>query len=313
MDTNMEEFTWATKYRPYTVEDCILPGATKKNIEDLLKKNEVPHMLFFGAPGCGKTTLAKVIANELGSDTLFINASMEAGIDLLRTKIQSFASSVSLSETGPKLVILDECDGATAQFQSGMKGFLETFGANCRFIFTANHKQKIIEPLHSRCVPVDFKITSKDKVDIATKVMKRCSEILSNENITYDKKVLAELVKKNFPDFRKTLNDLQLYSVSGSIDSGILLNLSDDNLNKLFDYMKDKKFKEVQKWVRNNDNDLSFYRSLYDHALSKLEDQSIPQLILILADYQYKASFVADPEINTIACLVEIMSSCNFK
>jgi len=308
-----EEFVWATKYRPYTVKDCVLPEATREMVEGLLSKGEVPHMLFFGPPGCGKTTLAKAMSNELQSDLLFINASMEAGIDLLRTQIQSFASTVSLSDTGPKIVVLDEMDGSTPAFQAALKGFLEAFGANCRFIFTANHKQKIIEPLHSRCTMIDFKITSKDKISIATKMMGRCTHILEQEQITYDKKVLAELIKRNFPDFRKTLNELQRYSVSGTIDSGILLDLNQDSFKELFVAMKAKKFNDVQKWVRKNDSDVSLYRQLYDQALNIIDEKSVPQLILILADYSYKAAFVADPEINTLACLVEIMGSCSFK
>lgn len=308
-----EEFVWATKYRPKAVKDCVLPQSTRDLIEGLLSKGEMPHMMFFGPPGCGKTTLAKAIANELDCDLMFINASMEAGIDMLRTQIQSFASTVSLSDTGPKIVVLDEMDGSTPNFQAGLKGFLEAFGANCRFIFTANHKQKIIDPLHSRCTQVDFKITAKDKIQIATKMMGRCSTILEQEGVAYEKKVLAELIKRNFPDFRKTLNELQRYSVSGTIDSGILVNLTEDNFNVLINSMSDKKFNDVQKWVRKNDVDVTFFRQLYDLLLNTLDEKSIPQMILILADYQYKASFVADPEINTLACLVEIMASCSFK
>lgn len=308
-----EEFVWATKWRPNTVKECVLPEATRDLVEGLLTKGELPHMMFFGPPGCGKTTLAKALASELDCDLMFINASMEAGIDMLRTKIQSFASSVSLSDTGPKIVVLDEMDGSSPTFQAGLKGFLEAFGANCRFIFTANHKQKIIDPLHSRCTLVDFKITAKDKVSIMTKIMGRCSYILEQEQITYDKKVLAELIKRNFPDFRKTLNELQRYSVSGTIDSGILIDMSEDNFKALFDAMRSKKFNDVQKWVRKNDSDISLYRQLYDQSLNILDEKSVPQMILILADYQYKAAFVADPEINTLACLIEIMGSCSFK
>ena len=449
------EYLWSQKYRPRNIEDCILPEQTKNLVKELINKKEIPHFLFAGPPGCGKTTLAKVIAEELDCDLLFLNASMENGIDALRTTVQSFASTVSFSSSAAKLVILDEClsehervrvgtidswkgmkladldpdteypvisfnmengsfendlatvisdkedelfcvtlsdgrtinannkhpficiddlgnfyertiqegleghdvvthtkaekvttvesigrgrvinltvkknhtfvtesgivthncDGLTSAFQNALKGFLEAFGANCRFIFTANHPRKIIDPIHSRCTSIDFKIGATEKPILATRFMKRVKAILEAENIDYDNKAVASLIGKYFPDYRSILNELQRYSVSGSIDSGILDNMNDDSFKELFTFLKDKKFVDVRKWAgRNSDiDDTVLYRKIYDMSNLYFDAKSIPQLILILAEYSYKSGFVADREINLVACMVEIMSSCNFK
>ena len=314
IDTNPNEFIWATKYRPRTVDDCILPQKTKDLVKGFISKNEIPHMIFSGGPGMGKTTLAYAIANELESDLMYINASLENGIDVLRTRIQGFASTVSLSDSGPKIVILDEADGTTPVLQAALKGFLEAFSNNCRFIFTANVKGKLIEPLHSRCTIVDFKIDAQDKKTLAGLFYKRVQQILDQHSIEYEPKVVAELIMKNFPDFRRTLNELQRYGANGKIDSGILINHSEENFKLLFKYLKDKDFTEVRKWVGVNDDIESavLYRKLYDMSLTHMEKNSIPQMILTVADYQYKAAIVADQQINTMACMMELMSGCEF-
>lgn len=312
---NDDEFLWSQKYRPQKVSECILPESIKKQISEFVEKGEIPNLMFCGSAGCGKTTLAKAIANELDADMLYINASMENGIDVLRSKIQQFASSVSFSG-GTKIVLLDEADYSNPQsFQPALRGFMESFSSNCRFIFTCNYKNKIIEPLHSRCTVIDFKIENKDRPALLSQMYKRVCEILKLENIKYDNKVIAELISKHFPDNRRLLNELQKYSSGGVVDSGILINLSDESYKDLTNALKNKQFGEVRKWVaKNSDGEIvPIFRKLYDTANGYLLPQSVPQLILILADYQHRAAFVADHEINLMACLTEIMSSCNFR
>lgn len=316
ISVNDKEAIWAQKFRPKTVDECILPSATKAMVKGLIAGGEVPHMIFSGTAGVGKTTLAYAIANDLGCDVMYINASMERGIDMLRTRVQSFASTLSLEgDDKTKIVIMDEADGLTGDAQAAMKGFLEQFSNNCRFIFTANHKNKIIEPIQSRCVVVDFKISNSDKKDIVLGVFKRCAEILKAEGIDFDKAALAELVKRNFPDFRKTLNELQRYSSTGKIDTGVLALQGDDVYHELFGYMKEKNLDGMRRWVaRNSDIEpATLFRKLYDVGSDLFVSKAIPNLIVILADYGYKAAFVNDQQINTTAALVEISDSCQFK
>jgi len=315
MNDNPNEFMWAQKYRPRLIDDCILPQATKSMVKDMVSQGEITHMLFTGGPGMGKTTLAYCIANELKCDLMYINASLDSGIDVLRTKIQSFASTMSLTSDGPKIVILDEADGTTPIMQGALKGFLEAFSANCRFIFTANVKHKIIEPIRSRCTVVDFRFDSQEKPKIAAQFFRRIIDILETERVEYDNKVVAKLVERNFPDFRKTLNELQRYAVSGKIDSGILVNYGEENFKELAKYLKDKNFTEVRKWVaRNEDVEPSLvFASIYDIANEQMKKQTLPNLVLILADYGYKSAFCVDQQINTTACLVEVMTNCQWE
>lgn len=315
-ETNPSNFMWVEKYRPKTIDQCVLPDRIKTLAKDLVAKGEIPHMMLHGGPGMGKTTLAYAIANEIGSDVMYINASLENGIDTLRVKIQGFASTVSLSDSGPKIIILDEADGLTPVMQGALKGFLEAFSNNCRFVFTANIKNKLIEPLHSRCTVIDFKVESAEKVQMAKAMLARIKDILDRENITYDVKALAELITRNFPDFRKTINEVQRYSAAGSIDSGILVNTSKEAFKELLALMKDKNFNEVRKWItKNGDYDATtVFRHLFDNGEAVMKDtKSVANLVLIIADYQHRAAFVADPEINLMACLTEVMGNCAFK
>jgi DNA polymerase III delta prime subunit len=315
IDSRDELFLWVEKYRPQKIEDCVLPESLKKTFREYISQGELPTFLFCGTAGVGKTTVAKALCNEIGAEYMFINGSEESGIDVLRTKIKSFASSVSLTDA-KKVVILDEADYLNPNStQPALRAFIEEFSANCRFIFTCNFKNRIIEPLHSRCSVIDFKIDNKDKQQTAAEFFKRATQILKQEQIEFDPKVVAEVVTKHFPDYRRVLNELQRYSVSGKIDSGILVNASADSYKDLISLMKDKNFSEVRKWVgKNSDMDsVSLFRELYDNSASMLEPASIPQLVLTLAEYQYKAAFVADHELNTMAALTEIMAHCKFK
>ena len=311
----MQEYLWVEKYRPQTIDECILPKKLKETFKQFIQTGELPNFLFCGTAGVGKTTVAKALCNEVGAEYLLINGSEESGIDVLRTKIKSFASTVSLTDS-KKVIILDEADYLNPNStQPALRAFIEEFSNNCRFIFTCNYKNRIIEPLHSRCSVIDFKIENAEKQEIAAAFFKRTINILAKENIIADQKVVAELVTKHFPDWRRVLNELQRYSVSGKIDAGILVNMTEDSFKDLLKNMKDKNFTEVRKWVaKNGDSEtINIFRQLYDTASVHLEPASIPQLVLILADYQYKAAFVADHELNLMAALTEVMSSCKMK
>ena len=309
------DFLWVEQYRPKTIDDCILPDSLKTLFKSFIKKGELSNMLFSGTPGIGKTTVAKALCEEMNCDWIMINGSEEGGIDVLRNKIKNFASTVSLSG-GKKVVILDEADYLNPQStQPAMRGFVEEFHKNCRFILTCNFKNRIIEPLHSRFSNIEFKVNPKDKPKLASKLFERAIYILKEQNISYEDKVLVELITKHFPDFRKLINELQRYSVSGSIDAGILVNVSDENLKTLVSHLKNKEFSDMRKWVVNNlDNDpVKIFRKIYDTLYTNLEPSTIPHAVLIIADYQYKSAFVADQEINLVACLTELMSQVKFK
>ena len=311
----MEEYLWVEKYRPKSVDDAILPKHLKKTFKDILKTGEIPNLLFTGTAGVGKTTVAKALCNELGLDYLLVNGSEEGNIDTLRNKIKHFASTVSL-QGGYKVVILDEADYLNPQStQPALRGFIEEFSNNCRFIMTCNFKNRIIEPLHSRCSVVEFNIAKKDMPDLCGSFMKRVGTILDGENVEYDQAVIAELIMKHMPDWRRVLNELQRYSVSGRIDTGILVSLSEVSIGNLMSAMKDKNFKKMRQWVTDNidQEPAALFRKIYDNMAEYVEPQSIPQLVLILADYQYKNSFVADHELNMVACCTEIMAGVQFK
>ena len=313
----MSDFIWVEKYRPTTIDECILPKGIKKTFQDFVERGEIPNMLLSGPPGIGKTTVAKALCNQLGSDYYVINGSDEGRfLDTVRNSAKNFASTVSLSsESKHKVIIIDEADNTTSDVQLLLRTSIEEFSGNCRFIFTCNYKNKIIEPLHSRCAVVEFGIKGKQKQEIAAEFFKRLNGILDTERIQSDKKVLAELINKHFPDWRRVLNECQRYSVSGKIDSGILAHFSDVKVNDLIKNLKEKNFPEVRKWCVNNlDNDPSvLLRRIYDSLYESLVPNSIPAAVLIIAKYQYQIAFVADQEINMLACLTEIMVECKFK
>jgi len=312
-----DEFLWVEKYRPKTIEDCILPTNIKKTFQDFLDKGEVPNLLLAGPAGCGKTTVAKALCNELGVDYYVINGSDEGRfLDTVRNNAKNFASTVSLSSTAKhKVIIIDEADNTTNDVQLLLRASIEEFSGNCRFIFTCNYKNKIIEPLHSRCAVVEFGIKGRDKPALAASFFKRVQQILDTESIEYDNKVLVELVNKHFPDWRRVLNECQRYSVGGKIDAGILATFSDVAVNELIKNLKEKNFAEVRKWIVSNlDNDTTvLLRRVYDNLYDSLVPGSIPAAVLVLAKYQYQGAFVADQEINMLACMTEIMVECEFK
>lgn len=311
----MQEFLWVEKYRPQKIDDCILSIDLKRVFTNIISKGELQNMMFTGTAGTGKTTVARALCNELDLDYIVINGSEESGIDTLRNKIKQFASSVSLSG-GYKVVILDEADYLNPQStQPALRGFIEEFSANCRFILTCNFKNRVIEPLHSRCSVIEFAMPKKERDSLAGQFMQRIQQILAVESINSDPAVLAELIIKYFPDFRRTLNELQRYSNFGKIDSGILVNVSDVSFDSLMNALKVKDFKKMRQWVADNidTEPAAMFRKLYDNMNDFVEPQSIPQLVLILADYQYKNSFVADHELNMVACLTEVMAGVKFK
>ncbi len=310
-----EKYLWVEKYRPNTIDQCILPQQMKNAFQQFVNDGHIPNLLLSGGPGVGKTTVAKAMLHQIESTYMLINGSEESGIDVLRNKIKNFASTVSF-DSQRKFVILDEADYLNPQStQPALRGFIEEFHKNCGFILTCNFKNRIIEPLHSRCSVVEFKIPNEEKPKLAGDFFKRINEILEEEEIQFSPKAVAGIIEKFFPDWRRCLNELQRYSASGKIDAGILVNISDENLKEMTSFIKEKEFGNLRKWVANNlDNDPSrIYRKIYDTLYDKLEPASIPQLVLIIADYQYKSAFVADHEINMLACMVEIMGNVRFK
>ena len=312
-----DEFLWVEKYRPKKIEDCILPESTKKTFLDFLEKGEVPNLLLAGPAGCGKTTVAKALCNELGADVYVINGSDEGRfLDTVRNNAKNFASTVSLSSSAKhKVIIIDEADNTTPDVQLLLRASIEEFSRNCRFIFTCNYKNKIIEPLHSRCAVVEFSVNAKHKPQLQAEFFKRLNGILDTERIQSDTKVLVELINKHFPDWRRILNECQRYSAGGKIDSGILAHFSDVKINDLIKHLKEKNFTEVRQWVVSNlDNDPgTILRRVYDSLYDSVDPPSIPAAVLIIAKYQYQIAFVADQEINLLAALTEIMVECKFK
>jgi DNA polymerase III delta prime subunit len=310
-------FLWVESYRPKTIEDCILPEDIKKTFSDFITSGEIPNLLLSGPPGIGKTTVAKALCEEIGADYYVINGSDEGRfLDTVRNKAKNFASTVSLhSSAKHKVIIIDEADNTTNDVQLSLRANIETFYNNCRFIFTCNYKNRIIEPLHSRCAVLDFKITANQKEQISVQFFKRLCKILDDENVKYNKQVLAKIISNHFPDWRRILNECQRYSVGGEIDSGILSCFSDIKVNDLIKYLKEKNFTEVRKWVVSNlDNDpSSLLRRVYDACYNNLSAQSIPAAVLVIAKYQYQCAFVADQEINLLAALTELMVECEFK
>lgn len=310
-----DNLIWVEKYRPRTVDDAILPNELKQTFKEFVSKDTIPNLMLSGRAGTGKTTVAKAMLEELGHDYIVINGSLNGNIDTLRNEIKTFASAVSLSG-GRKYVILDEADYLNPNStQPALRNFIEEYSGNCGFILTCNFKNRIIEPLHSRCSVIEFRIPKDEKPKMASKFFKRVMDILSQENVEADAKTVAAVVEKHFPDFRRTLNELQRYSATGKIDSGILTDHKEETLKELIGHLKSKSFTNVRKWVgENSDIDTNvFFRSLYDTASEFLKPSSVSQLVLILAEYQYKAAFVADPEINLTACLTEIMIEVEFK
>ena len=311
----MEDFLWVEKYRPKTIEECVLPDALKQTLLEFISKGDIPNLILSGGPGIGKTTAAKAILDELGLTYMFINGSEESGIDVLRTKIKNFASTVSL-HGGRKYLILDEADYLNPQStQPALRGFIEEFHKNCGFILTCNYKNRLIPPLHSRCSVVDFTVPKSEKKELAEQFFRRVMNVLVVEEVKFEPKAVAEVINKFFPDWRRVLNELQRYSVSGRIDAGILVDISEVNIKELMQSMKQKEFTNVRKWIVNNiDNDPTrLFRRLYDNLYDYRDGSSIPHVVVILGEYQYKAAFVADQEINMLACLTEIMSRGKFK
>jgi DNA polymerase III delta prime subunit len=309
----MEHLLWTEKYRPKNIEDCILPERLKKPFQEYVTQKNIPNLLLTGGAGVGKTTVAKAMCNEIGCDFMIINGSDENGIDMVRNKITNYASSMSFTG-GRKVIIIDEADYLSANAQAAFRNAIEEFAGNCSFIFTCNFKNKIIEPLHSRCAVIEFTLKASEKSSMAAQFFKRIQTILSDEEIAYETPVVAELIKKHFPDFRRVINELQRFSKFGKIDTGVLAQIVDVSLADIIKFIKDKDFGAIRKWVASNDVDpASLYRKLYDNLYEVLKPQSIPQAVIIIADYQYKQAFVADQEINLVACLTELMVSLEFK
>lgn len=305
----LKEFLWVEKYRPKTIADTILTNDLKTTFQEFVNQGNIPNLLLAGSAGCGKTTVARAMLEELGCDYIVINGSMNGNIDTLRNEIQDFASSISFTGSR-KYVILDEADYLNPNStQPALRNFMEEFSKNCGFILTCNFKNRIIEPLQSRCSVVDFKIKKTDLPDLAKQMMKRLCSILAEENIEYDKAVIAELIKKHYPDWRRVINELQRYSATGKIDTGILANITETSIKSLMRFLKEKDFTNTRKWVAENiDSDANaIFRTLYDTASQHVAKNSVPNLVMILAKYQYQAAFVADHEINLMACLTEMM------
>jgi DNA polymerase III delta prime subunit len=310
----MDHLLWTEKYRPKTIEECILPERLKTPFQEYVNQKNIPNLLLSGGAGVGKTTVAKAMCNEIGCDYIVINGSDESGIDVFRTKIKNYASSMSLSG-GRKVIIIDEADYLNPNStQPALRNAIEEFAGNCSFIFTCNFKNRIIEPLHSRCAVLDFGLKNGEKAKMAGSFFKRIQSVLQSEKVEYEDAVIAELVKKHFPDFRRIINEMQRYSQFGKIDSGILVQMGDVEISNIVKYIKEKDFGSIRKWVATTEIDAAtLYRKLYDGLYEVLKPQSIPQAVIIIADYQYKQAFVADPEINTVACLTELMVSVEFK
>ena len=309
----MEHLLWTEKYRPQSIEDCILPERLKKPFQEYVNQNNIPNLILSGGPGVGKTTVAKAMCNEIGCDFMVINGSDESGIDIFRTKIKNYASSMSLAG-GRKVIIIDEADYLNPNStQPALRNAIEEFAGNCSFIFTCNYKNRIIEPLHSRCAVIDFGLKNGEKAKMASAFFKRVQSVLQSESVKFDDAVIAELVKKHFPDFRRILNELQRYSQFGKIDTGILSQIADVSIAEIVKSIKEKDFSSIRKWVSSNEIDSNtLYRKIYDVLYDTMKPQSIPQAVIILADYQYKSAFCADQEINTVACLTELMVNCEF-
>jgi len=311
----MENFLWVEEYRPKDVSSCILPKNLKDTFTEFVESETIPNLILSGGPGVGKTTIAKAMIEQIGATYMMINGSEESGIDVLRTKIKNFASTVSL-EGGRKYLILDEADYLNPQStQPALRGFMEEFHKNCGFILTCNYKNRLIEPLHSRCSIVEFKIPKSEKPNLASEFFKRVISILDIEKVKYDKRVIAEVINNHFPDWRRTLNELQRYAISGSIDAGMLVNIGDVNIKELMVGMKNKEFTNVRKWVVNNldNNPVDLLRIVYDNLYEYVDGSTIPHCVVVLGEYQYKSAFVADQEINMMACLTEIMARAKFK
>jgi DNA polymerase III delta prime subunit len=309
----MEHLLWTEKYRPKTVEECILPERLKQPFQEYVNQKQIPNLLLSGGAGVGKTTIAKAMCNEIGCDYMVINGSDESGIDTFRTKIKNYASSMSLTG-GRKVIIIDEADYLNPNStQPALRNAIEEFAVNCSFIFTCNYKNRIIEPLHSRCAVIDFGMKNGEKAKMAGSFFKRIQTILQSEKVEFDDKVVAELVKKHFPDFRRVMNELQRYSQFGKIDTGILAQIGDVSLTEITKFIASKDFSSIRKWVGSNEIDSNtLFRKIYDSLYDVMKPTSIPQAVVILADYQYKAAFVADQEVNTVACLTELMVDCEF-
>jgi DNA polymerase III delta prime subunit len=309
----MEHLLWTEKYRPKTVEDCILPERLKIPFQEYVNQKQISNLLLTGGAGVGKTTIAKAMCNEIGCDYMVINGSDENGVDIIRVKVKNYASSISLSG-GRKVIIIDEADYLSPNAQACLRNAIEEYAVNCSFIFTCNYKAKIIDPIHSRCSVIDFGMKNGEKQKMASAFFKRIQSVLESENVEYDDKVIAELVKKHFPDFRRVINELQRYAQLGKIDVGILSQIGEVSITQVVKFMKDKDFTSVRKWAATTEIDsTALFRKLYDSLYDILKPSSIPGVVIVLADYQYKQAFVADQEINLVACLTEIMANGEFK